>query len=75
MCIMLPNSPEYPIIILGILTAGGYVTTVNPTYTVCKFFIYHNYEDKKTLACLSEKADVYAVTENSTILSTSLNSS
>ncbi|XP_052742274.1 uncharacterized protein LOC112050465 [Bicyclus anynana] len=33
-CVMLPNSPEYPIVLLGILTAGGFVTTVNPSYTV-----------------------------------------
>lgn len=46
-CIMLPNSPEYPIVLLGILTAGGSVTTVNPTYTVCRYFILCLYRDEK----------------------------
>ncbi|XP_050344122.1 uncharacterized protein LOC126769406 [Nymphalis io] len=31
--VMLPNMPEYPIVILGTLTAGGLVTTLNPVYT------------------------------------------
>ncbi|XP_034832839.1 uncharacterized protein [Maniola hyperantus] len=32
-CIMLPNSPEFPIVMLGILCAGGIVATINPMYT------------------------------------------
>ncbi|CAG9583384.1 unnamed protein product [Danaus chrysippus] len=31
--VMLPNMPEYPMITLGILSAGGIVTTLNPIYT------------------------------------------
>ncbi|CAH2041118.1 unnamed protein product, partial [Iphiclides podalirius] len=31
--IMLPNLPEYPTAILGVLSAGGLVTTLNPNYT------------------------------------------
>ncbi|XP_045488332.1 4-coumarate--CoA ligase 3 [Pieris rapae] len=31
--VMMPNVPEYPITLLGILSAGGLVTTLNPTYT------------------------------------------
>ncbi|CAG4953302.1 unnamed protein product [Colias eurytheme] len=31
--IMMPNLPEYPITIFGILSAGGVVTTLNPIYT------------------------------------------
>ncbi|CAH2041097.1 unnamed protein product, partial [Iphiclides podalirius] len=31
--IMLPNLPEYPTAIFGILNAGGLVTTLNPNYT------------------------------------------
>ncbi|XP_063365003.1 uncharacterized protein LOC134653553 [Cydia amplana] len=32
-CTMMPNSPEYVIAIVGILTAGAELTTVNPIYT------------------------------------------
>ncbi|XP_047028473.1 4-coumarate--CoA ligase 3-like [Helicoverpa zea] len=32
-CIMMSNSPEYPIAALGALEAGAEVTTVNPMYT------------------------------------------
>ncbi|CAF4831145.1 unnamed protein product [Pieris macdunnoughi] len=31
--VMMPNLPEYPITLLGILSAGGVVTTLNPVYT------------------------------------------
>ncbi|CAB3255929.1 unnamed protein product [Arctia plantaginis] len=31
--VMLSNGPEYPIITMGILAAGGVVTTMNPIYT------------------------------------------
>ncbi|XP_026752608.2 uncharacterized protein LOC113512858 [Galleria mellonella] len=32
-CIMMPNSPDYALAILGTLQAGAEVTTVNPIYT------------------------------------------
>ncbi|XP_037293349.1 probable 4-coumarate--CoA ligase 3 isoform X2 [Manduca sexta] len=32
-CIMMPNSPEYGVAMLGILEAGAEVTTINPIYT------------------------------------------
>lgn len=31
--VMLPNVPDYPIVTLGILAAGGVVTSINPAYT------------------------------------------
>lgn len=31
--VMMRNSPEYPTVVLGILAAGGIVTTFNPVYT------------------------------------------
>ncbi|XP_038212488.1 4-coumarate--CoA ligase 1-like [Zerene cesonia] len=31
--IMLPNVPDYPLVALGILEAGGVITTINPIYT------------------------------------------
>lgn len=32
-CIMMPNSPEYAMVLLGVLEAGAIATTVNPIYT------------------------------------------
>lgn len=32
-CVMLPNLPEYPLVVLGGLQAGVVVTTINPIYT------------------------------------------
>lgn len=34
MCVVSPNCPEYAVIFLGVLRAGGVVSTCNPTYTV-----------------------------------------
>ncbi|XP_060804056.1 uncharacterized protein LOC106130304 [Amyelois transitella] len=31
--VMLPNVPDYPLVVLGILEAGGVVSTLNPIYT------------------------------------------
>lgn len=31
--VMLPNIPDYPIVSLGILEAGGVITSINPIYT------------------------------------------
>lgn len=47
--IMLSNSPEYPTIILGILSAGGLVTTLNPIYTSCE---YNKSLDKQYYRCV-----------------------
>ena len=33
MCIVLPNCPEYAVVFLGTLRAGGVISTCNPTYT------------------------------------------
>lgn len=37
--ICLPNTPEFPIAILGAIEAGLRVTTVNPIYTAGEIFI------------------------------------
>lgn len=31
--VMLPNIPDYPLVSLGILEAGGVITSINPIYT------------------------------------------
>lgn len=35
--VMMPNMPEYATVLLGILSAGGLVTTLNPIYTTCMY--------------------------------------
>lgn len=37
--VLLPNVPEYAIVILGILQAGLIITTLNPVYTAGKSYI------------------------------------
>lgn len=38
--ICLPNTPEFPIAMLGAIEAGLYVTTVNPIYTPGIIYIF-----------------------------------
>lgn len=54
---MLPNIPDFPLVALGILEAGGIISTVNPLYTARKFFyiksyirIYINYRQFKVIS-------------------------
>ncbi|CAG9101522.1 unnamed protein product [Plutella xylostella] len=48
--VMLPNVPDYPLVVMGILEAGGVVTTVNPIYTA--------YEVQRQLQMSASKAIV-----------------
>jgi acyl-CoA synthetase (AMP-forming)/AMP-acid ligase II len=34
LAVVLPNIPEYPIVLYGVIAIGGIATTLNPTYTV-----------------------------------------
>lgn len=36
--VILPNIPDFPLITLGILEAGGVISTINPAYTARKLF-------------------------------------
>lgn len=38
--VMLPNVPDYPLVALGILAAGGVITSINPIYTARKYLSY-----------------------------------
>ena len=42
-----PNSPEFAIVFLATSAAGGTITAINFTYTVCKYFIVQKYEVKR----------------------------
>jgi len=49
--IMTPNLPEFAVAFLGVLSAGGVVTTLNPLYTVNE--IAHQLEDARALYLLT----------------------
>lgn len=49
--IMTPNLPEFAVTFLGVLSAGGVVTTLNPLYTVDE--IAHQLEDARALYLLT----------------------
>lgn len=38
--VMLPNIPDYPLVALGILEAGGTITSINPIYTARKLLVH-----------------------------------
>ena len=38
-----PNCPEFAIVFLATSAAGGTITAINFTYTVCKYFIVVKY--------------------------------
>ena len=38
-----PNSPEFAVVYLATSAAGGAITAINFTYTVCKYFISVKY--------------------------------
>ena len=42
-----PNFPEFAIVFLATSAAGGTITAINFTYTVCKYFIVQKYEVKR----------------------------
>lgn len=48
-CVMMPNSPDYAVAVLGILQAGAEFTTVNPIYTARKLIKIGN--SYKILGC------------------------
>ncbi|CAH2041117.1 unnamed protein product, partial [Iphiclides podalirius] len=52
--IMLPNLPEYPTAIFGILNAGGLVTTLNPNYTAYEVQRQINMSHTKLIIAYSE---------------------
>lgn len=37
--VMLPNVPDFPLVALGIIGAGGIVSTINPIYTAREYHV------------------------------------
>ena len=52
LALMSPNAPEYAIAILGVLSAGGIVTTLNPLYTVGEIVINWGTQARNTCSRL-----------------------
>jgi acyl-CoA synthetase (AMP-forming)/AMP-acid ligase II len=52
LALMSPNAPEYAIAILGVLSAGGIVTTLNPLYTVGEIVINWRTQARNTCSRL-----------------------
>ena len=42
LAIVCPNCPEFAFMVYGCMSLGVIVTTVNPVYTVCKYYVFHN---------------------------------
>lgn len=38
--VILPNMPEYPVALFGVLQAGCVASMMNHLYTSCKFFLF-----------------------------------
>ncbi|CAG9583382.1 unnamed protein product [Danaus chrysippus] len=56
--IMLPNIPDFPLVALGILEAGGIISTVNPLYTAHEIHRQILMSDAKVIVTLAESVDV-----------------
>ncbi|OWR42277.1 AMP dependent coa ligase [Danaus plexippus plexippus] len=56
--IMLPNIPDFPLVALGILEAGGVISTVNPLYTAHEVHRQILMSDAKVIVTLAETVDV-----------------
>jgi 4-coumarate--CoA ligase len=54
LAIMAPNIPEYAVVFHGVATAGGTVTTLNPTYTADE--IRHQLNDSKATVMVTVSA-------------------
>uniref|UniRef100_A0A2H1WC02 Luciferin 4-monooxygenase n=1 Tax=Spodoptera frugiperda TaxID=7108 RepID=A0A2H1WC02_SPOFR len=57
-CLMMSNSPEYPIALLGALEAGAEVTTANPIYTAYELERQIKQAEPKVLLGVPETAPV-----------------
>ncbi|KAJ0175984.1 hypothetical protein K1T71_008158 [Dendrolimus kikuchii] len=56
--VMLPNVPDYPIVSLGILEAGGVITSINPIYTAHEVQRQLVLSDAKIVVTLPETVNV-----------------
>ncbi|XP_052749606.1 uncharacterized protein LOC113512983 [Galleria mellonella] len=56
--VLLPNIPEYPTVVFGILNAGGIVTTLNPIYTAYEVQRQIQLSEAKLIVTLPELVTV-----------------
>ncbi|CAH2090537.1 unnamed protein product [Euphydryas editha] len=56
--IMLPNIPDYPLIMMGVFEAGGVVSTINPAYTPHEIQRQLLMSDAKVIVTLPEKVEI-----------------
>ncbi|CAH2090536.1 unnamed protein product [Euphydryas editha] len=56
--IMLPNIPDYPLIMMGVFEAGGVVSTLNPVYTAYEVQRHLLMSDAKIIVTLPEKVEI-----------------
>ncbi|XP_047534122.1 4-coumarate--CoA ligase 3-like isoform X1 [Vanessa atalanta] len=56
--VMLPNVPDFPLIMLGVMAAGGVVTTINPIYTAHEIQRQLLMSDSKMIVTLPDKVNV-----------------
>lgn len=56
--VMLPNTPDYPLIMLGVMEAGGIVSTLNPVYTAHEIQRQLSMSDAKVIVTLPEKVNI-----------------
>ncbi|CAG9101368.1 unnamed protein product [Plutella xylostella] len=57
-CVMLPNLPDFPIAVFGVLQAGAVVTTLNPIYTAHEVSRQLSLSDAKLVITIPETAKV-----------------
>ncbi|XP_072930482.1 uncharacterized protein [Epargyreus clarus] len=55
--VMLPNVPEFPMVAMGILEAGGVVSTINPIYTAHEVQRQLLMSDSKLIVTLAENVN------------------
>ncbi|KAI8432390.1 hypothetical protein MSG28_004791 [Choristoneura fumiferana] len=56
--VMLPNIPDYPIVAMGILGAGGVITSINPIYTAHEVQRQLTSSNAKIIVTIPEITDV-----------------
>ncbi|CAH2041103.1 unnamed protein product, partial [Iphiclides podalirius] len=56
--VMLPNIPDFPLVVLGIMEAGGIVSTINPIYTAHEVQRQLIMCNAKSIVTLSETVNV-----------------
>ena len=54
MCVVSPNSPEYPVVFLSVLRCGGVVSTCNPAFTASELAFQFQNSNAKIVATIPQ---------------------